>query len=118
MHIGQYPAIDAYSGLTGKPLRIDHPERPELDWKHGDRIVVHVEDYMNEIEDQLSNYMVVTAVRNVTVHLDGVFFKDGMQWNISGYSTPDPHHPGKFKYLPGDFFPGSRGRNWPPGYNQ
>jgi hypothetical protein len=54
----------------------------------------------------------------VNVYLSAFYFADGMEWGLGRYSVPDPDHPGKFKPLPANYFPGKRGRNWPPGYNQ
>jgi hypothetical protein len=117
IHVGRLPAIDAYSG-NGKPLRVEHPERPELDWKPDERMVISMRDYSDKIEQAVSHLMSVTSVRNVAVYLSEVLFKDGMRWQSGDYSTPDPDHPGRFKSLPDDFFPGKRGHNWPPGYDQ
>ena len=116
--LGQMPAIDAYKGRTGRPLRPEHPERPPLDWKPEQTIVVHVSDYMDEIERNLADFMPVTAVTKVNVYRGPFYFDDGMQWNLGRYAVPDPEHHGKFKELPADYFPGRRGNNWPPGYEQ
>ncbi len=118
LHFGQRPTIDAYDGRTGQPLRPEHPERPPLDWKPEQTIVVHVNDYMAEIEETLANFMPVTAVTKVNIDRGPFYFDDGMQWSLGRYAVPDPAHHGKFKELPANYFPGKRGRNWPPGYNQ
>ena len=115
---GQIPAIDAYDGRTGLPLRLNRPVRPPLNWGPEQTIVVHVSDHMPEIEASLENYMPVSTVTKVNVYFADFYFADGMQWNLGRYSIPDLEHPGKFKPLPADYFPGRRGRNWPPGYNQ
>lgn len=116
--LGQRPAVDAYDGRTGQPFKPDRPERPPLDWKPGETIVVHVGDYTGEIAESLANYAPVTPVTRVNVYRGSFYFDDGMRWEGGRYSVPDPDHLGKFKYLPADYFPGKRGRNWPPGYNQ
>jgi hypothetical protein len=118
LEVGQIPAIDAYDGRTGQPMRRVHPERPALDWGPEQTIVVHVSDYMPEIEASLANFLPVSAVTKVNVYRGDFYFADGMQWNLGRYSAPDLDHPGKFKPLAADYFPGKRGRNWPPGYNQ
>jgi hypothetical protein len=118
LEFGQVPTVDAYDGRTGRPMQRGHPERPPLDWGPEQTIVVRVSDYMPEIEASLENYLLVSAVTKVNVHLADFYFADGMQWNLERYSVPDLDHPGKFKPLPADYFPGKRGRNWPPGYNQ
>ena len=73
---------------------------------------------MNEIERNLADFMPVTAVTKVNVYRGPFYFDDGMQRDLGRYAVPDPKHHGKFKELPADYFPGKRGRNWPPGYNQ
>src|ERR1017187_5177714 len=118
LQFGQVPAIDAYDGRTGQPVRLNHPERPPLDWGPEQTIVVHVSDYMPEIEALLANFLPGSAATKVNVYLSAFYFADGMEWGLGRYSVPDPDHPGKFKPLPANYFPGKRGRNWPPGYNQ
>jgi len=73
---------------------------------------------MAEIGETLAAYMPVTALTKVAIHIGPFFFEDGMRWNPGSYSLPDPEHHGKFKYLPDNYFPGRRGHNSPPGYNQ
>ena len=114
--LGQMPAIDAYEGRTGRPLRPEHPERAALDWGPEQTIAVHVSDYMGEIERRLADFMPETDVTKVKVYRGVFFFADGMRFTLGRYSVPDPDHPGKFKELPADYFPGRRGNNWPPGY--
>lgn len=119
LRFGQMPAIDAYEGRTGRPIKPEYPERPPLDWKPQQTLVVHVSDYMPEIEQDLAAYgLPVTAVSKVNVYRGVFFFADGMRWTLGAYGVPDPEHPGKFKELPAEYFPGDRGNNWPPGYNQ
>jgi hypothetical protein len=119
LRFGQLPAIDAYDGRTSRPLTPERSERPPLDWKPEQTIVVRLSDYMPQVEESLQNFIPVTAVTKVTLHRGPFFFDDGMTWTPgAGYSVPDPDHPGKFNKLPPDYFPGKRGRNWPPGYNQ
>ncbi len=118
IHFGQIPAIDAYDGRSGRPVRPEHPERPPLDWKPEQTIVVHLSDYMAEIEQDLSDFMVVTAVTKVNVYRGAFYFRDGMMWSLGRYAVPNPRRPGKYKELPADYFPGRRGNNWPPGYYQ
>lgn len=118
LHFGKRPAIDAYDGRTGQPLKPKHPEQPPLDWKPEQTIVVHVSDYMDDIERRLSDLMPVTAVTKLNVYRGSFYFDDGMRWSLGSYSVPDPERRGKFKELPADYFPGRRGNNWPPGYSQ
>lgn len=117
LNFGQRPAIDAYNTRTGEPLKPERPEKPPLDWKPGQTIVIHVSDYMPEIQDDLANFLPVTILTKVNVHRLVFYFDDGMEWSLGTYSVPDPEHHGKFSPLPANYFPGKRGHNWPPGYN-
>ena len=81
-------------------------------------MVIHVSDYADEIESDLSDFMLPTAVTKVKLYRGVFYFEDGMRWNLGRYSVPDPDHHGKFNQLPADYFPGRRGNNWPPGYSQ
>ena len=118
LHFGKRPAIDAYDGRSGQPLKPEHPDRPPLDWKPEQTLVVHVSDYMAEIEEDLANYLPVTAVTKVNVYRGPFYFTSGMKWSLGRYSIQDPEHPGKFKEIPADYFPGRKDHNWPPGYNR
>ena len=118
IHFGQIPAVDAYYGRTGLPLKPEHPEQPRLNWEPDQRLTIHVGDYMNEITRNVEDYLPVAAVTKVAVHLSAFFFEDGMRWISPGYSVPDPEHHGRYKYLPLNYFPGKRENNWPPGYDR
>lgn len=118
LHFGQLPEIDAavYDARDGHHR--ERPERRPLDWKPEQTIVVRVGDHTLEVEQNLVNHLPVTAVAKVNIDRGPFYFADGMMWSLGRYSVPDPESPGKFKALPADYFPGRRGRNWPPGYNQ
>lgn len=115
---GQRPAIDAYDGRTGRPMKPEHPERPPLDWKPEQTIVIHVGDYMADIEQNLSNSVRVTDITKVNFSRAVFYFPDGMRWDLGRYGVPDRMYLGKFNELRPDYFPGRKGNNWPPGYDQ
>ena len=117
LHFGRIPPMDAYDGRTGRPLNPELPERPALAWEPEQTIVLHVSDYMAKIEERLADSMQVANVTRVNVNRDSFYFADGTRWSLGNFYVPDPEHPGKFKKLPNDYFPGMRGHNWPPGYN-
>ena len=101
-----------------KPERF---ERSPIEWKSEQTIVVHVSDYIDEIESNLSNaptQFPITALTKVNVYRGPFYFDNGMQWSLGRFSVPDPGRPGKFKELPANYFPGRRGHNWPPGFSQ
>ncbi len=116
IEFGKMPAIDAYNGRTGKPLKPNYPDMPPLDWKPLQPLVVRIGDHMDAIErSALTTLMPVTEVTQVNLSRSDFYFSDGMRWNGT-FSVPDPEHPGKFKQLPYGYFPGARGRNLPPLY--
>ena len=116
IQLGQIPKVDAYDGRTGLPLQ-DHSERQPIQWLPGQTLTIRVGDYLEDMKSKLSNYEPITAVRNIAVHLGSFYFPSGMKW-FGGYAVPDPTHPGKFRYLPDNYFPGRRADNWPPGYDR
>ena len=60
--------------------------------------------------------MLLSMVTRMDVHRGTSYFDDGMRWQTgSGFSVPDPAHPGSFKQLDlGRYFPGHPSQNWPP----
>lgn len=65
---GRRSPIDAYDGTTGRPLRPEKIERQPLDWKPEQTIVIHISDYMGEIEQSLANFMSVTDLSKVNIY--------------------------------------------------
>jgi len=118
LKFGQMPAADAYEAGTGQPIERSHLGSLPLSWGPEQTMVVHVSDYMPEIEENLANSLPVSDVTKVNVYRGVFYFAGGMKWTLGRYSVPDPDRPGKFTPLLRSYFPGLRGRNWPPGYNQ
>ena len=121
LSFGQRPLIDSYNSRTGQLMRPEPFERPPIEWQSEQTIVVRVSDYLDEIESNLSHAptpLRATDITKLKVYRGSFYFSDGMQWNLGRFSVPDPERPGKFKELPTTYFPGRRGHNWPPGYNQ
>jgi hypothetical protein len=117
IHLGERPAVDAFTG-RGQPIKPEHPERPPLLWKPHETIVIHVGDYLSDLEQNLAPFVPITSITKITISLGAFNFKDGMQWDSRRYAVPDPQQPGKFNELPADYFPGRRETNWPPGYDR
>ncbi len=118
LEFGRLPAVDAYSGRTGQPLKPERLERPPLDWRPEQTIAIHVSDYIAEIKEDSANLLPVNALSKLNIYRGVFYFDDGMVWSLGRYAVPDPDRPGKFKELSADYFPGRRGNNWPPGYEQ
>lgn len=118
LSFGRIPAVDAYDGRTGRPLKLGSSDRTPLDWNPEQTIIVHVRDHMDEIESDLSDSIPATDINRLNVYRGPFYFADGMKWDLGRYAVPDPERRGKFKELPVDYFPGRRGNNWPPGYRQ
>lgn len=118
MHLGQMPAVDAYDGRTGRPLKQEQSGKAPLNWEPGQTLTLGVGDFISDIEAKLSNYEPIGEASKVSVHVGPFFFQDGMRWAAGAYSVPVPETPGKFRALKENYFPGQRGSNWPPGYSQ
>ena len=114
--LGQRPAVDAFTG-KGQTIKPEHPERSPLVWKPHETIAIHVADYIADVGRNLEPFMPITAVTKVDISRGVFYFKDGMQWELGRYAVPDAQRPGKFNELPVDYFPGRKGNNWPPGYD-
>ena len=118
LHFGQLPPVDAYYG-NGEPIKPESINGSTITWTPGKTLVIHVGDYRDQIEQALSGQNLnFVNVNRIALHIGPFFFRNGMRWALGFYSKPDPDRPGRFKYLPSDYFPGARGQNWPPGFNQ
>jgi hypothetical protein len=118
LQLGRIPAVDAYSGRTGKPIAIDAKLMP-LGFGPEQSLTVHVADYIDQIRSYVQGRMLLSGVTKLVIHGGTVFFDDGMRWQAGGgYSVPDPRHPGQSNTVGRDYFPGIRYRSWPPGYQR
>ncbi len=115
-NLGRIPAIDAFSSRTGQALRIDPNSKP-LAWEPGKTFTVRISEHMDGIKDQLENVLLVTSVTKVAIHIGPFWFQDGMRSFGGVFEAPDRGHPGRYKTMPDDYFPGNKFLNWPPGYS-
>jgi len=60
IHFGQLPAVDAYYARTGKPVK--NRGTAPLNWGPEQTFVVHVSEYIPQIEQSLNKFMPVTDV--------------------------------------------------------
>jgi len=111
--LGRIPAASAFSD-SGKPLQQD-PKAQPLEFASRQTLSVHVGDYMEGVAAILAHFHFATVDR-LRIYRSAVFFEDGMRWTpATRYSVVDPEHPGTFKRMGDDFFPGDPLRNWPRG---
>jgi hypothetical protein len=76
---GKMPAVDAYNGRTGKPLKPNYPDMLPLDWKPLQPLVVRIGDHIDAIErSALTTLMPVTEVTLVKLARSDSYFSDGM----------------------------------------
>lgn len=113
LDVGRVPAVDAFTG-NGQPIRID-PNRKPLAWAPGQAFTIHVGDFIEELKAEMEDSLPVATTTKVSIHIGPFFFEDGMRW-YGSFAVPDRGHPGKYKALPDDYFPGNQLLNWPPGY--
>lgn len=119
--LGQRPEIDSFK-KNGEKLPSD-PNKQLLFLAPGQTLVVHLADYIDEIQDRLEQSpgalagdQPLSRVTRVAIHRSEFLFADGMRWtDLDGFSIPDPNHPGQNSNLDrGRFFPGNPSHNWPP----
>src|SRR5579875_546913 len=60
IHFGQLPAVDAYYARTGKPVK--NRGTAPLNWGPEQTFVVHVSEYIPQIEQSPNKFMPVTDV--------------------------------------------------------
>lgn len=114
MDVGRVPAVDAFTG-KGQPMRID-PNRKPLAWEPGQTFTIRVGDFIKELKAEMEGDLPVAAISRVSIHIGPFFFQDGMRWFAGVFEAPDRGHPGKYRAMPDDYFPGNQLLNWPPGY--
>ncbi|MGB9458025.1 MAG: hypothetical protein WCB12_18390 [Bryobacteraceae bacterium] len=112
LNLGRLPDFVAFSGRTGEPLRQD-PSRQSMSFAPGQTLPIHLGDYIDHIKASLDD--IPFTVTKCIIRRSSVVFDDGMRWD-GNYSLPDPDHPGKWKRVEGDYFPGIP--TWPPNYHQ
>jgi hypothetical protein len=106
MVAGRVPAVDAFNGRTGEPMRID-PKSVPLSLLPHRVLELHVGDYFNQIEAYVGERMPLAQITQCVIRMPKVIFDDGMRWSASeGYAVPDPEHPGRFKSLDPNYCPG------------
>lgn len=117
IRFGNIPAAGLFNTRTKEPIPAE-PPGPVLDWQAEQSLVIHVKDYLPQIEQVLSDAnMPLTSIHNVAISRVIFYFDNGMKWGSNGYAKPDTSHPGSFIDAPDSYFPGKRGHNFPPGFN-
>jgi hypothetical protein len=112
--LGRLPAADAFDARTRKPIAIPPSVKP-LSLGPGQKISVHVSDYIGQIKAYVERLMPLMMVTKCTIYGTRGCFEDGICWAGNSFSTPDPDHPGRSKPLGPNYFPGDPHKYWPPG---
>jgi hypothetical protein len=112
--LGRVPEAAAFSGRTGQPIALD-PRLKPISFLPGQTLLIHVGDYIDRIRDDVQDLIPLTMITKCAIRRSHFFFDDAMRWDIGGFAVPDPEHPGRFKRLDGNYFPGRK--TWPPGYH-
>jgi hypothetical protein len=109
--IGRRPDSANFSFRTGQPMRNDGDP---LSFPGGHAMTLNLGDYKEQIQANVREVLFV-PVTSIRINPASFIFDDGMRWSPGGhYRTPDPDHPGQWKALPIDYFPGDLLANWPP----
>jgi hypothetical protein len=115
LDFGRRPDIDSFlrSGRYAPP----DPSSKPLIFLPGEVLVIHLSDYIGEIQSMVGQKMPLAQVTRCNISRTHVYFDDGMMWSAGdGFSIPSPDHSGKFVALDrGHYFPGHPSENWPPG---
>lgn len=114
IRLGRLPAVDAFDGRTGKPL-LPHTGVQQLSIATGGTLAIRIVDYMDQLKSYVDQAMPFATVTKCTIYGTKGCFEDGTCWAGDSFSAPDPSHPGKFKPLGPDYFPGDPHQYWPPG---
>lgn len=112
IQLGQIPAVDRFNG-KGEPMRVDPSLKP-LGLAPGGSLAVHFADYFDSIRAIVEQKMPFEQVTRCIIHRGLTYFSDGLKWYNGFYERPNPDQPGKFLFLPDDYFPGNPMKFWPP----
>ena len=112
--LGRPPAVDAFDARTGKPL-LSRPGVQQLSIVQGGTLVIRIADYADQLKSYIDQVMPFTTVTKCTIYGTKGCLEDGTCWSGDSFSAPDPSHPGRFRPLGSDYFPGDPHQYWPPG---
>jgi hypothetical protein len=112
--VGRRPDVDSFSH-SGTHEAPDPNAKPLL-FLPGQTLVIHFSDYFSGIQTLIEQKVPLSRILRCYISREAIYFEDGMKWgDLSGFSTPDPGHPGKFILLDrGHYFPGDPSQNLPP----
>ena len=109
--LGLRPAVANFSPRTGKPMPQD---APPLLFPGGQTLAIPLHDHADRMWDSVRDKLSAPITR-IKIELAYFVFDDGMSWSQGGhFSVPDQEHPGKWRPMPDDYFPGNVHANWPP----
>ena len=111
--LGRIPDVDAYD-KNGKVLPRAFIGTTPLDLQPGRTLTIHISDYVDKIQAYLATAMPLSAITECNIYVASSEFADGLRYVGGGYSVPDPHHPGQWRYYPTHrYFPGDAHRYLP-----
>lgn len=78
----------------------------------GRTFVIRVAEYMDEIQALFENLgtMPLSQVTKLNIQRVGYYFADDTRWENHAYLSPDSEHPGQYKTLDQNYFPGNVAR--------
>ncbi len=99
------------------PARMIPPKQPSdsqpITFLPGQTMIIHVSDYIDRIKARIEPVMTPAAVTQLMIHLDPLFFADGMFYGAGAYIAADPQNPGKEVHMERPYFPGNINHTWP-----
>lgn len=114
--LGRRPDNVSYVHPRGTPQGtiVYHPQGPDkkpLALPPGQTLVVHLADYISEIESDAG--MPLSRIKTVIIDRSLVYFDDGLRWDdLTSFSVLNADH-NKFNPLPRTYFPGNIHNYWP-----
>jgi hypothetical protein len=100
---GQLPAVAAYDGATGEPLRPS--TRLSISFTPGQQMTFALADSQHGVGHLIDKAQPLSQTSVIYVHFT-VYMEDGTSWLERQWFKPDPEHRGETVLLKGHYFPG------------
>jgi len=102
MDLGRIPENAAY---TVEGNKFDQGSKQPLDFRPGQEMKISVAPYAKEIRRKIEERQPFSTISRCFINVNAGFFEDGMQWQLTSYSVPDPNRHGFFVRLHPSEFP-------------
>jgi hypothetical protein len=104
IQLGRIPETAAYSS-EGQKL-IQGPGRT-LAFGGGEQMTISLNNYSESAKAFIEQRQPFSGITSCYLHLEMIYFDDGMKWTLGSYFLPDPKWRGSQKALAPTYFPGT-----------